>query len=411
MAPLTESSLVLPFPEAPDEAAPFNLSESRSHSFATADAEVSVVSAEVLKNIPEWKECFGHLRRDHRYFELIERTLDNEFDYFYLVLQNRQTGIRAVQPCFMLDQDIVEGAGTWMRSLVGVARRWVPGFLKIRTLMVGCAAGEGHFCSGVNSGWIAKTLGDALPGLGLKMKASLIVMKEFPAMYRETMGCLAANGFTRIPSMPMVQLALPFASFEQYMEKKLSKVTRKSLRRKFKKLEGSSIQLEVLTDVTGCVDELHALYMQVFDRAKLTFEKLSKEYLVQLGRDMPDRVRFFIWRQEGRAIAFSLCFVHGDAIYDEYIGLQYPLALDLHVYFLTLKDIIEWGIANGCETYYSSALSYDPKLHLKCELAPLDLYVRHTSNAFNRVFRHILPWMEPTHNDPLIRKFPNACEL
>src|ERR1700729_2290420 len=53
-----------------------------------------------------------------------------------------------------------------------------------------------------------------------------------------------------------------------------------------------------------------------------------EEYFCGLGRLMPDKVRFFVWRQEGRQIAFTLCMIEGDALYAEYIGLDYKVALD-----------------------------------------------------------------------------------
>ena len=62
---------------------------------------------------------------------------------------------------------------------------------------------------------------------------------------------------------------------------------------------------------------------------------------------MPDRVRFFVWRQEGKAIAFSLCLVHDGTIYDEYLGLDYRVAFDLHLYFYTLRDILTLGARAG----------------------------------------------------------------
>jgi len=159
------------------------------------------------------------------------------------------------------------------------------------------------------------------------------------------------------------------------------------------------------------VDEVYPLYLQVYERAKLKFEKLTKEYFCELGQTMPDRARFFIWRQQGQEIAFSLCMVHDRTIYDECIGLQYPLALDLHLYFYTLRDIIQWAIAHGYTTYVSGALNYDPKLHMRFNLVPLDLYVNHTSRFLKPVFRCLLPLLEPTRYDPTLRQFPNAHEL
>ena len=59
-----------------------------------------------------------------------------------------------------------------------------------------------------------------------------------------------------------------------------------------------------------------------------------------LSRTMPDRARFFLWRQNGKAIAFSIALVHDETIYDDYLGLDYQVALDLHLYFYTFRDII-----------------------------------------------------------------------
>jgi hypothetical protein len=75
----------------------------------------------------------------------------------------------------------------------------------------------------------------------------------------------------------------------------------------------------------------------------MKFEKLTKEYLSKLGQLMPERARFFIWRLGRRIIAFSICMVHDGTIYDEYLGLDYSVALDLHLYFYTLRDIPALG--------------------------------------------------------------------
>jgi len=143
----------------------------------------------------------------------------------------------------------------------------------------------------------------------------------------------------------------------------------------------------------------------------MKFEKLTKEYLAKLGQLMPERARFFIWRLDRHIIAFSICMVHDGTIYDEYLGLDYSIALDLHLYFYTLRDILRWAIENRLTFYCSSPLNYDPKLHLGCDLAPLDLYVRHTQPLLNPIFRRVVRLLEPTRHDPVLPKFSNAAEL
>lgn len=126
---------------------------------------------------------------------------------------------------------------------------------------------------------------------------------------------------------------------------------------------------------------------------------------------MGDKVRFFLWRQSGRIVAFAACIVHGDAIYAEYIGLDYRVAIDLHLYHYVFRDMVNWWIANGYKWFRSSGLNYDPKLHLRHLLDPIDLYIRHTSTPINAVLKRILPALEPTRYDETLAKFRNYQEL
>ena len=66
---------------------------------------------------------------------------------------------------------------------------------------------------------------------------------------------------------------------------------------------------------------------------------------------------------------------------------------------------MRWAIDRKLNYYYSSPLNYDPKLHLRFELYPLDLYVRHT--WLNPIFRHLLPFVQPTRSDPVLKRFLN----
>jgi hypothetical protein len=68
-------------------------------------------------------------------------------------------------------------------------------------------------------------------------------------------------------------------------------------------------------------------------------------------------------------------------------------------------------MAEGYQWYRSNSLNYDPKLHLRCLLDPLDLYVRHTSPPLNAMLKRVLPLLEPTRNDRSLKRFENYAEL
>ena len=210
----------------------------------------------------------------------------------------------------------------------------------------------------------------------------------------------------------MTQLNVDYLSFDEYMTKALNSATRAKLRKKFRASEQSPpITLSILNDVTPLVDEIYPLYLQVYERSKLRFEKLTEAYFCCVGRQISDKVRFFVWRQEGRVVAFTLCMLQDDSIYAEYIGLDYSVALKLHLYHYAVRDMISWAIANGYKWFRSSGLNYDPKLHLRHRLDPVDLYVRHTSGVFNALLKRFLPLLEPTRYDKTLQKFPNYNEL
>ena len=374
---------------------------------------VKLVSPRDLDRCDAWKRAFDTRCKDHRYYEIIEKTLQSGFEHYYLLLEDHSGSIRAVQPVFFVRQNLVEGIPGKFRSIVDFVRKRFPRFLTMRVLMVGCAGGEGHLgaCSPEDEQWVAETLHESLHTIAKQKKASLVVLKDFPSRYREKLSSFSSNGYARVPSMPLTELALNYADFDEFLGT-LGKATRKNLRRKFRKTERApKIELEVLTDITPYVDEIYPLYLQVHERSPLKFETLTKDYFRSLGREMPERARFFIWRQLGKIVAFSSCLVHGDTIYDDCLGLDYRVALDLHLYFYTLRDVISWSLQQRLKYYCSNPLNYDPKLHLGCRLVPLDLYVRHTAPVLNPIFRRAVKYLEPTRHDPVLRQFPNADQL
>jgi predicted N-acyltransferase len=376
---------------------------------------VDACSLAEVATLEAWHSAFRSQRKDRRYFELVEETVCPEFTYRYFVIKNDRGRIRAVQPFFLLDQDLLIGAGPRLAALAGKVRRLWPRFLKMRTLMVGCSAGEGHLhaSSSASQRRDAEILAANITRLARKERASLIVLKEFPALYREALSCFLPHGFTRIPSMPMTRLDLSgYANFEDYIAKTFKSKRRNEFRRKFKAAEQlGPIELEILSDASALADEIYPLYLQVYERSDLHFEKLTKEFFREAGRRMPDKVRFFIWRQDGRIIAFSLCLLGENTLYGEYLGLDYSIALQLHLYFYVMRDTISWAIANGYTSIMSTALGYAPKLQMRHVLEPLDLYVRHASPAVNAVMKHILPWLEPTRGEETLKQFPNYADL
>ena len=374
---------------------------------------VRIAARSEIAGLLRWRTAFAGERKDRRFYELVEDTLTDGFDYGYLVIDDGKE-ICAIQPFFVVDQDLVAGANDLAKkSIAGVRRLW-PRFMRTRTLMVGCAAGEGRLDGDETSQFTtAELLARSLRRLAGDLNCAMIVLKEFPAKYRAPLQCLRRAGFTRAPSMPMTTLSIDFEDFEDYLSNRLSPGTRAKVRRKLRAAERAQpvIAMSLVDDVTAIIEDVYPLYLKVFERSSLHFEKLTKEFLCEIVNRIPDKALFFVWRQESKIIAFGLCTVQGDRICHEYVGFDYSVAFKLNMYYRVFHDIIEWAIANGYKRFYSGSLNYDPKWHLRQSLYPLDLYVRHASRPINALLRWLLPLLEPTHSDPILPNFHNYREL
>jgi Acetyltransferase (GNAT) domain len=361
-----------------------------------------------------WRAAFGDDQKDFEYYRLIEETLANDFAFRYMVLLDETDQATALQPLILVDQDLAATSKSVLASLVRGIRRVWPRFLRARILMAGCLVGESKLglISPACHQQASATLAKALISYGRWQKIRLIAAKDFSAELRELFSPLVKAGYTHLAGFPSLILHFNFNSFDEYLRTHLSKVTRKGLRRKLRKSDKARppIQLEVLEDCSGVVDEIYPLYLQVTERSEVNFEVFTKDYFLEAGRRMPGRFRYFIWRRAGKAIAFSFCTIWEDTLYDNDIGLDYEVAHDLNLYYLTFRDLIEWALRHGLKNYCSAPFNYDPKLRLGLNLVDLDLYVRHTSRLINAVLRLVAPHFSPAKSDPVLRKHASRAK-
>jgi hypothetical protein len=293
------------------------------HLVPAPQGRVEVISRDELICCSRWKVSFDDERKDHRYYEIVEDTILQGFEYKYFVIKDANKNVCAVQPFFIVDQDLLGGVRSKIARHVELLRRIWPNFMRARMLMVGCAAGEGHLDKGDGMSTYnqSRLLASAIVTLAREVRVSLIVLKEFPAKYRDPLQCFLQYGFTRVPSLPMTKLNIDYDNFDDYMGKALNSATRTKLRKKFRAAtQAAPIEMSVVSDITPVVDRIYLLYLQVYERSKVHFERLTKQYFCRLGREMPDKVRFFIWRQNGRIVAFTLCMIERDASMQSTLG-------------------------------------------------------------------------------------------
>src|SRR5215472_10102710 len=87
-----------------------------------------VITQAELQNCDTWKRALQNKCKDHRYYEIVEKTLQG-FEFYYLLLQDSSNNTRAVQPVFFVRQNLVEGVPGKIRSVIDTIRKISPRFL------------------------------------------------------------------------------------------------------------------------------------------------------------------------------------------------------------------------------------------------------------------------------------------
>lgn len=378
-------------------------------SLRLADGEALIYSRAADIDPVIWEAAFGHTHKDYEYYRLLEDTMREGFTYRYLLLVDHAGDPLALQPLILVDQDLMASIESIFARTVAFLRKFWKRLFRARMLMAGCLVGDGFLgvIAPADARKAGAMLADALLAYARKENISLIAVKDFPATLREEMSALPAAGYTILPSFPPLVLDLPFTSFDDYMEKRLSRVTRKGLRRKLRKTDRVSppITMEVLTDCSTVLEEIYPLYLEVVKRSEVEFEIFTREYFLEAGKRLPDRHRFFVWRQAGKVIGFSFCTLWRDCLYDNDIGLDYAVAHDLNLYYVTFRDLIVWALDHGFNYYYSAPFNYEPKLRLRLKPVKVDLYVRHTSSMINSILKRVAPSFAPAKSDPALRAY------
>jgi hypothetical protein len=185
------------------------VSSARRESFS-----ISIVSRADLSGCAPWTSTFTDQRKDYRYYEILDDTLWDQFEYRYFAIVDSKGQVRAIQPFFLVDQDILEGLGAERIYWISLIRRVYPRFLKLRALMVGCSAGEAHLAATetLPVDIVAETLSNGIVKQARSLNAQLIVLKEFPSRYRKVLHRFVQCGFARAPSMPMTMLDIGYDS-------------------------------------------------------------------------------------------------------------------------------------------------------------------------------------------------------
>ena len=352
----------------------------------------------------DWQRVFSNVLEGYGLFKTLDECRIEQFSFYYILVYHKKT-LSGIAPCFMVNYSLDTSISGPFRRVSNRIKRYRPNLFSLKALVCGLPIGEGRIGIAGDADKIMKAIVRKMEQLGRKKRASVIAFKDFGRYYTPLLDSFRRRGFAKFESLPMTELAVRFPDFDEYL-KTLSQKSRYDLRRKFKKVDGHiKIDHEVITQPDEkTYQEIYRLYREVVDKHEMGFEVLPIDFFKDLPKNMPDNVKYFLWRINDKLVAFSLCLVSDDLLIGYYIGLDYSVAYDHHLYFVKFRDILNWCIRHNIKKYELGYTGYEVKRRLRFDLIPVYLYVKLRNRLLRPVFNLICQFLKFENFDPDLKR-------
>jgi hypothetical protein len=210
---------------------------------------------------------------------------------------------------------------------------------------------------------------------------------------------LIEAGFTRVATLPLATLNLPFKDEGAYLAS-LSASMRSDLR---KKMRRANVSIEVRDTIDGIEDEIVTLFKETKAHRKAdygAFDEVPASYFREVMRAMPGRAQIMLARVGGVLATFNIFLIERDRIIGKYIGMRYPLAREHNLYFVNWMAMARLCMERRIPWLQTGHTSYAQKVRLGCKLKRSWIYFKYRSPLINPLFKLFGPGMAFDRMDP-----------
>jgi hypothetical protein len=309
---------------------------------------------------------------------------------------------------FIAALDIFTTAEDAVRNAYLKYGKFLPAFiLKLftpRVLFIGTTVSEyAVFPRAINPA----ALRDAAIAMQRAKGLEFLIVKDIPAespllcgeenrFSAELLARLVEGGFIVLYGQALAFVPVTFGSIDEYIGR-LSRSRRKDLRRKLRSRSALDIEQVNTGDAfftDTVIDELYGLYLNVYNKSYIHFDKLTRQFFETVFRDADNGGIVFLYRhktgpdtsRQDKIIGFNLCFVAGEFLVDKYVGFLYPDAQRLNLYFVSWFHNLEFCLKNNFKTFVAGWT--DPQI--KSYLGASFCHTYHAVHIKNPLLRFVL---------------------
>lgn len=352
----------------------------------------------------DWNKVFPRVLENYYFFKTLDESNFSQFSFFYILVYDNDLPVGAAS-CFIMNFPLDLAVEGIFRKCTNFIKSIAPSILSPRVLICGLPMGPGRIGITSEPEKVIKAIVKGMEEIAEKEKIGIIAFKDFLSDDKNIFDKFLDNGFFRIDSLPSTDMDIPFTNFDEYL-KTLTSARRNDLKRKFKKIDGKvKIDLEITNQLEdGVLNNVYDLYLQTYEKYEMQLEKLTPDFFKNISKNMLHETKFFLWRINNKLVAFAFCLVSGDYFIDYYLGFDYSVAYQYHLYYVKFRDLMKWCIENKIKKYDMGYTAYEPKRRLGFNLVSLYIYAKLRNKFLNPFFRILCHLLQPSNFEPIFKE-------
>ncbi|MGA9334858.1 MAG: GNAT family N-acetyltransferase [Rudaea sp.] len=336
----------------------------------------------------EWNALFPGELENWSYYRAVEKSGLPGFEWLYFCVRDEYR-LCAVVPAFVTDYQLDTTMSGFWRRITDAITRAFPRFLSVRMLGLGspaaeiCHLGFAHDLDAQSRGEALDAILAAAEASADSRKARMLAVKDAPAAQDPLWSVSArAHALRRQPGLPTATLKTDFDNLDGYL-RKLSRATRKDLRRKLK--YGARLRVEWRTQIDDIRADVMRLYRSTLANAQYSFEELTESYFTGVLEELGSRAVCATYWLGERLIAFNLVLHDDSRLIDKFLGMDDKFAREYNVYFFSWIENVRYCIEHGLHEYQSGQGLHREKSRLGSTLAANWLWYRHRNRALDAI--------------------------
>lgn len=364
----------------------------------------------------DWDALFPGLPEDWGFYRAVEDAPPEGFLLGAAVALDCRGAIVGAAPTFRLDYRLDTPFQGRLKGWLDKLNQRRPGATSLKVLGLGSPLSDGcslGFATTLDDdcrAHVLRCMVGALREEADRQRAAIVAVKGLGDAEADFDRALAADGFGKIKSVPIVMLPVPFPSREEYL-KSLKRRYRSYFKSKMKTLP--ELRIEYTRFAAGLESELVRLYEATLSQSGVSygdFDRIGPGYFTSFLERQGDKAQLILFWRGNVLVGFHLIHAGDKRIISNKMGMRYPDARELNLYFINWLEIIDFATKRGISEIEMGATTYAAKLLFGGHLESRYVHFRFRQGALNAMTRPFHRFFDFERNDPELKKMRAEAE-